>query len=75
MSTGLSSVANLQELGAAYPFAGMEYVFAIGLLAFFALFFLWQTAMEQMHIKKIMGEAKAEAAAPMGTEPVLAAAE
>ena len=55
MSTGLSSLAKLPELGAAYPFAGMEYVFAIGLLGFFALFFLWQIAMEQRHIKKIIG--------------------
>ncbi|KAB2941185.1 MAG: hypothetical protein K8F92_02170 [Hyphomicrobium sp.] len=75
MSTGLSSLAKLPELGAAYPFAGMEYVFAIGLLGFFALFFLWQIAMEQRHIKKIMGETKTEAAAPMEMEPALAAAE
>lgn len=66
MSTGLSSLAKLQELGAAYPFVGMEYVFALALLAFFVLFFFWQIAMEQLHIKKIMGEAKSEEAAPMG---------
>ncbi len=59
MSTGVTSYAKLSELTTLYPFAGMEYVFTIGFLAFFILFFVWQTAMEQLHIRHIMGSAKA----------------
>lgn len=70
MSTGLTSLAKLPELTVAYPFAGMEVVFSIGLLAFFILFFVWQAAMEFSHQKEIIGESKSEV--PLGA---LAAAE
>ena len=58
MSTGLSSLAKLPEIGAAYPFVGMEYVFAAGLLAFFIVFFMKQIAMEASHHETIIGERK-----------------
>jgi hypothetical protein len=44
-----------------YPFAGMEVIFSIGLLAFFVMFFVWQIAMEYSHHKEIMGTTKSEA--------------
>jgi hypothetical protein len=61
MSTGLSSLAKLPEITVAYPFAGMEVIFSIGLLAFFVMFFVWQIAMEYSHHKEIIGSTKAEA--------------
>jgi hypothetical protein len=61
MSTGVSSLAKLPEVTVIYPFAGMEVIFSIGLLAFFILFFVWQIAMEYSHHKEIMGSAKSEA--------------
>jgi hypothetical protein len=64
MSTGLSSLAKLPEITVAYPFAGMEVIFSIGLAAFFVLFFVWQIAMEVSHHKEIIGESKT--AAPSG---------
>ncbi len=69
MSTGLSSLAKLPELGAAYPFVGMEVLFALGLLAFFVLFFIKQIAMEYSHHKSIIGEAKGEAPAAGALAP------
>ncbi len=62
MSTGLSSLSKLPEVSTLYPFAGMEYVFTLGLIVFFVLFFFWQITMEQLHIKKIMGMTKSEPA-------------
>jgi hypothetical protein len=62
MSTGLSSLSKLPELTTLYPFAGAEYVYTLILLGFIVLFFMWQTTMEQLHIRKIMGEVKTEAA-------------
>lgn len=62
MSTGLSSLSKLSEVTTLYPFAGMEYVFTLGLLAFFVLFFFWQIGMEHLHIKKIIGMSKSESA-------------
>lgn len=61
MSTGLSSLAKLPEVTVMYPFAGMEVIFSIGLLAFFVMFFVWQIAMEYSHHKEIMGTTKSEA--------------
>lgn len=62
MSTGLSSLSKLPEVTTLYPFAGAEFVYTLILLGFIVVFFMWQTAMEQLHIKKIMGEAKSESA-------------
>jgi hypothetical protein len=62
MSTGLSSLAKLPELTTLYPFAGAEYVYTLILLGVIVMFFMWQTTMEQLHIRKIMGEVKKEAA-------------
>ena len=58
MSTGLSSLAKLPEITVAYPFAGMEVIFSIGMLAFFVLFFVWQIAMEYSHHKEIIGSSQ-----------------
>ncbi len=63
MSTGLSSLSKVPELTTLYPFAGAEYVYTLILLGFIVVFFMWQTTMEQLHIRKIVGEAK-KAAAP-----------
>jgi hypothetical protein len=49
MSTGLTSVAKLSEIGAAYPFHGLEVLFALVILAFFVVFMIWQFAMEAKH--------------------------
>lgn len=65
MSTGISSLSKLSEMSALYPFAGAEYLYTLILLGFIVLFFMWQTTMEQLHIRKIMGEAKS-ASAPSG---------
>jgi hypothetical protein len=62
MSTGISSLSKLPELTTLYPFAGAEFVYTLILLGFIVLFFMWQTTMEQLHIRKIVGEAKKEAA-------------
>jgi hypothetical protein len=62
MSTGLSSLSKLSELSTLYPFAGAEFLYTLILLGFVVLFFMWQTTMEQLHIRKIMGEAKSESA-------------
>jgi hypothetical protein len=55
MNTGLTSLAKLPEIGAAYPFHGMEVPFAIGLLAFFIAFIISQIKMESKHHKSIIG--------------------
>ena len=72
MSTGLSSLSKLSELGPAYPFVGMEYVYTLVLLAFIVVFFFWQTTMEHHHIKKIVGM-KSETAP--SSAPVMSPAE
>ncbi len=69
MQTGLTSLAKLPEITVAYPFAGMEVVFSIGLLAFFVLFFVGQIAMEYSHHKEIIGTTKAEAPSGAGLAP------
>ena len=62
MSTGITSLSKLSEVSTLYPFAGAEYIYTLILLGFIVVFFMWQTTMEQLHIRKIMGEAKKEAA-------------
>ncbi len=74
MSTGLSSLSKLSEVTSAYPFAGMEYIYTVILLAFIILFFMWQTMMEQRHMKKIMGE-KSERAENPSSAPAFSPAE
>jgi hypothetical protein len=54
MNTGLTSLAKLPEVGAAYPFAGMELVYTAILLAFTLAFFIKQVAMESHHHKTMM---------------------
>jgi hypothetical protein len=53
MSTGLTSLSKLPEIGAAYPFAGFEMVFVGFLVAFFLYFFARQIAIEHAHYKSI----------------------
>jgi hypothetical protein len=60
MSTGLTSLAKLPEIGAAYPFPGMEMIFSIGVLVFFLLFFVQQMWMEHSHHREIIGDSKSE---------------
>lgn len=55
MQTGISSLAKLPEIGPAYPFAGLEVPFAIGIAVFFVLFIISQMAMERKHHKAIIG--------------------
>jgi hypothetical protein len=70
MSTGLSSLSKLPELTTLYPFAGAEYVYTLILLGFIIVFFMWQTTMEQLHIRKIMGvKAKSEAPSSAAFSP------
>lgn len=74
MSTGLTSLTNLAEIGAEYPFHGFEMVFTLILLGFFALFFVWQVAMETKHHSAIIGnftaspEVKSMTAEPVSYE-------
>ncbi|PZQ17066.1 MAG: hypothetical protein DI565_06690 [Ancylobacter novellus] len=70
MSTGISSVSNLAELGAMYPFAGFEWLFAVIVLAFTLFFIAKQISMDK--------EEAIEAAAapiPSATPTSMAAAE
>lgn len=55
MNTGLTSLAKLPEIGAAYPFHGLEVPFAIATLGFFVVFLVWQVVMEAKHHKAIIG--------------------
>jgi hypothetical protein len=55
MSTGLSSLAKLSEITAAYPFHGLEIAFALVILAFFVIFLIWQVSMETKHHEEIIG--------------------
>lgn len=55
MQTGITSLANLGEIKAVYPFAGMEVPFAIGVVGFFLVFLAWQFVMEAKHHKAIIG--------------------
>lgn len=47
MSTGITSLANLPEMAAIYPFAGSEWLFALIALAFLVYFVVSQIAMEK----------------------------
>jgi hypothetical protein len=69
MSTGLSSLSKLSEVSTLYPFAGAEYVYTLILLGFIVVFFLAQTTIEQLHIRKMMGEAKSEAPSSAALSP------
>ncbi len=73
MSTGVASLSNLTDLSTLYPFAGIEYVLAAALLGYVLLFFVWQSAMEHRHIKKIMGTS--ERAEPVAPSTAMAPAE
>lgn len=55
MNTGLTSVDKLPEIGAAYPFQGMEVPFSIALAVLFVLFLARQIYMEATHHKEIIG--------------------
>jgi hypothetical protein len=55
MNTGLTSLAKLPEITAAYPFHGMEMLFAGVIGAFFVVFLFWQVAHEAKHHKAIIG--------------------
>ncbi|MDX2306958.1 MAG: hypothetical protein NW216_01835 [Hyphomicrobium sp.] len=55
MNTGLTSLDKLPEIGAAYPFHGMEMAFTVGLALFFIAFIMQQIYMEATHHKEIIG--------------------
>lgn len=67
MSTGVTSLANLAEMGAVYPFAGYEWLFSLMAAAFVLYFLVSQIAMEK-------GDIREELDAP-GAEVALAPAE
>jgi hypothetical protein len=67
MSTGVTSLANLAEMGAVYPFAGFEWLFTLIAAAFLIYFLVSQIKMEQ-------GDIAHELEAP-GAEVALAPAE
>jgi hypothetical protein len=67
MSTGITSLNNLPEMGAIYPFAGFEWLFALIAAAFLLYFIASQISLEK-------GDIDAEYAAP-GAEVSLAPAE
>jgi hypothetical protein len=72
MSTGISTLNNLPDIGPAYPFAGMEVAFALMMLAFFVIFLIWQIAMESKHHDTIIGNftASPETVIYDGAEPL-----
>lgn len=47
MSTGISSVANLADLAAVYPFAGFEWLFALIVVGFTLFFIAKQIEMDR----------------------------
>lgn len=47
MSTGITSVANLADLTAVYPFAGFEWLFTLIVVAFTLFFIMKQIAMDK----------------------------
>lgn len=55
MQTGINSLAKLPEIGAVYPFAGYEVIFAAAAALFFVLFIARQITMEAKHHKDIIG--------------------
>lgn len=55
MNTGLTSLAKLPEVTAAYPFHGAEMLYAGAILVLFVVFFAWQLRMETTHHKAIIG--------------------
>ncbi|MBR2534860.1 MAG: hypothetical protein IKE66_02190 [Hyphomicrobium sp.] len=55
MNTGITTLTNLPEVKAVYPFAGMEVPFTIGFVALFLVFLGWQFVMEAKHHKAIIG--------------------
>jgi hypothetical protein len=62
MNTGVTSVANLPDLAAIYPFAGYEWLFALIAFAFTAYFVMSQIRMESMDIHKELDAPRAEVA-------------
>lgn len=55
MNTGLTTLSNLTEITATYPFAGYEVPFAIATAVFFVGFIVYQIGMEAKHHKAIIG--------------------
>lgn len=55
MNTGLTSLAKLPEVTAAYPFHGMELLFSGIIAAFFIAFIVYQIGHESKHHKTIIG--------------------
>jgi hypothetical protein len=47
MSTGITSVANLADLTAVYPFAGFEWLFTLIVVGFTLFFIMKQIAMDK----------------------------
>jgi len=69
MSTGISSVSNLAELTAVYPFAGYEWLFTLIVIAFTLYFIAKQIEMDK-------DEAAEAASTPVTATPAsMAAAE
>lgn len=62
MSTGINSLAKLPELGAVYPFAGAEWLFALIALGFTLFFIASQIKMEQGDITEELKAPGAEVA-------------
>lgn len=52
MNTGVTSLANLSELGAVYPFVGYEWLFAVLTAAFLVYFIAKQISMEKEALKE-----------------------
>lgn len=47
MNTGISSVSKLEEMGAIYPFAGIEWAYALIALGFTLFFIVKQIEMDK----------------------------
>ncbi|MFA5958255.1 hypothetical protein [Hyphomicrobium sp.] len=56
MNTGVTTLTKLPDITAIYPFHGDEVLFALGILAFFIAFFIFQIGMETRHHKAIIGD-------------------
>lgn len=64
MHTGITSLAKLGDLGAVYPFAGFEPLFALVALVFFIAFIAKQISMDKELHEEMLDHTSEAVAAP-----------
>jgi hypothetical protein len=63
MSTGITSLANLADMGAVYPFAGFEWLFTLVIVGFVIYFVASQIKMEKGDIQEDLAASPVRASA------------